>query len=216
MPTMHETLLTQLNWRYATKKFDPTKQIPDKDWHVLTESLRLAPSSYGLQPWKFIIVQNPELRKKLRTLSWNQSQIEECSHLVVFTTLKTLDANYVDNFIQKTADVRNGDIAKLASYRDIIVTNLVNGPKKDTIQEWTQRQSYIAMGNLMCSAALLNVDTCALEGLDAAAYDAVLGLDNSEYATIAAVALGYRHGDDVYQHAKKVRFDHDDVIKTLV
>jgi nitroreductase len=216
MSTLQETLLTQLNWRYATKKFDPSKQISDTDWHVLTESLRLAPSSYGLQPWRFIIVQNPELRKKLRTFSWNQSQIEECSHLVVFTTLKTMTTEYVNNFIAKMAEVRNGDIEKLAGYRDMMVNNLVHGPKKETIQEWAQRQSYIAMGSLMCSAALLNIDTCALEGLDATAYDTALNLENSGYATIAAVALGYRHDADVYQHAKKVRFDHDDVIKTLV
>jgi len=215
MSTIQETLLTQLNWRYATKKFNSEKKISEKEWHVLTESLRLAASSYGLQPWQFIVVQNQDIRKLLRPLSWNQSQIEECSHLVVFATLKSMTPEYIDKFIQKTADVRDGSVAKLAGYRDLMVNNLVNGPKKDTIQEWAQRQAYIAMGSLLCSAALLTVDTCAIEGLDPDAYDKVLGLENSDYATVAVVALGYRHDDDVYQHAKKVRFDHDDVIKTI-
>jgi len=215
MSPIHETLLTQLNWRYATKKFNPEKKISEKDWHVLTESLRLSASSYGLQPWKFIVVQNQDIRKILRPLSWNQSQIEECSHLVVFTTLKSMTSEYIDKFIQKTADVRDGSVEKLAGYRDLMVNNLVNGPKKDTIHDWAQRQAYIAMGSLLCSAALLHVDTCAIEGLDPLAYDKVLGLENSDYATVAVVALGYRHSEDVYQHAKKVRFDHDDVITTI-
>lgn len=215
MSTIQETILTQLNWRYATKKFNPDKKISDKDWNVLTESLRLAPSSYGLQPWQFIVVQNSEIRKTLRTFSWNQPQIEECSHLVVITTLKNMTSDYVDKHIQKTADVRAASLDKLTGYRDMMINLLVHGPKKDTIQEWSQRQSYIAMGTLLCSAALLNIDTCALEGLDPNAYDKVLGLENSDYATISAVALGYRHADDAAQSSKKVRFDHDDVIKTI-
>ena len=213
MSTPHDTLLTQLNWRYATKNFDPDKRISEKDWHVLTESLRLAPSSYGLQPWQFIVVQNAELRTTLRTLSWNQSQIEDCSHLVVITTLKTMTETYIDHFIQKTADVRQSPIENLTGYRNMMVSSLVNRPD---IQAWGQRQAYIAMGMLMSSAALLTIDTCAIEGLDPKAYDKVLGLADSNYATVSAVALGYRHEEDKYQHMKKVRFDHTDVIKTLL
>jgi nitroreductase len=213
MSTLHDILLTQLNWRYATKRFNPDQKISDKDWHVLTESLRLAPSSFGLQPWQFIVVQNDALRKTLRPLSWNQSQIEDCSHLVVFTTLKTMTPDYINAFIQKTADVRQGSVENLAGYRDMMVASLVNSPKN--IQEWGQRQSYIAMGMLLQSAALLQIDTCAIEGIDPKAYDKVLELENSPYATVAVVALGYRHEEDPYQHQKKVRFEHDQVIKTL-
>lgn len=213
MSVLNDTLLTQLNWRYATKKFDPDNRISEKDWHVLTESLRLAPSSYGLQPWQFIVVQNAALRKTLRPLSWNQSQIEDCSHLVVITTLKTMTTDYIDHFIQKTSDIQQSPIDKLTGYRDLMVANLTNSP---TIQHWGQRQSYIAMGMLIYSAALLNIDTCAIEGLDPNAYDKVLGLADSNYATVAAVALGYRHEEDKHQHMKKVRFDHTEVIKTLL
>ncbi len=215
MSSLHDTLLNQLNWRYATKRFNPDQKISDKDWHVLTESLRLAPSSYGLQPWQFVVVQNTEIRKTLRPLSWNQSQIEDCSHLVVITTLKDMSTSHIDKFIHRTADVRQSPVEKLAGYRDMMVGNLVNGPKKDRIQDWGQRQAYIAMGMLLYSAAMLNIDTCAIEGLDPKAYDKVLDLEDSDYATVAVVALGYRHEEDHYQHLKKVRFDHDEVIKTL-
>lgn len=95
-----------LEWRYATKKMDPTKKISAADWQLLKDALRLAPSSYGLQPWKFIVVQNPELRKKLREVSWGQSQIEDASHLVVFTTKKVMDAKHIKAHIDQTAQAR--------------------------------------------------------------------------------------------------------------
>lgn len=212
MPIDTTTLITQLNWRYATKKFDPTKRIPNADWETLLESLRLSPSSYGLQPWRFVIVETPELRKTLRTLSWNQEQVETASHFIVITTLKRLSTDYVDRHIARTAALRQIPIESLAGYRQVIINDLVTGPRKDQIHPWSQRQAYIAMGTLMTSAALMHIDTCPLEGIQASAYDQTLGLETTDYATVAAVALGYRHPDDKYQHTAKVRFTRNDII----
>lgn len=207
-----EAFLQSLAWRYAVKKFDASRKVSDKDWHVLGESLRLSPSSYGLQPWKFFIVQSPDLRKKLRPVSWNQSQVEDCSHYVVFTTLKEMTEEYINRFIQQTASERGMDPANLEGYRKLIVGNLVGPNHAPATLAWTQRQAYIAMGNLMNTAALMGIDTCPIEGLEPQKYDDILGLTHTPYATVASVAVGYRHPEDKYQHAKKIRFPAADVI----
>jgi nitroreductase len=210
-----QEILKALNWRYAVKKFDSKKKLSQDQWSFLEESLILSPSSYGLQPYQFLIVQNSELRKKLTPLSWGQTQIEDCSHLVVFTTLKKVTEDYVNKFISLTATTRNIDAAPLAGYKDMMIGDLVKGPRAAVIQDWAQRQAYIAMGNIMNAAALIGVDTCPLEGLKPAGYDEVLGLKNSEYATVAAVACGFRDTEDKYQHAKKVRFSKEQLIKVV-
>lgn len=213
--TTSQEILKQLQWRYATKKFDSSKKISAQDWSVLEQSLILSPSSYGLQPWKFLIVQNPEIRKELTPLSWNQTQVADCSHFVVFTTLKTVTETYVADYISRVAEVRGIPAESLKGYNDMMVGDLVKGPRSQVIGNWAQRQSYIAMGFLMETAALLNVDTCAMEGLDPAGYDRILKLEGTGYGTVAAVACGFRHAEDKTQMAKKVRFAPERVVQYL-
>jgi nitroreductase len=208
-----DQIIQSLNWRYATKKFDSSKKIKDNDWQALSESLRLSPSSYGLQPWKFLVVQDKEKLKKLTPLSWNQTQVEDCSHYIVFTTLLKVSEEHVKKFINKTAEVRGVDPKTMQGYQDMMIGDVVKGPRSEVIKWWAQRQSYIAMGFLMETAALLKIDTCAMEGIDPAGYDQVLGLEGTGWATVAAVACGYRHADDKYQGMKKVRFDSSDIIQ---
>jgi nitroreductase len=212
MTIQPQEILEKLQWRYAVKKFDPSKKISEADWFILEESLRLAPSSYGLQPWKFIVVQDPKIRAALTPVSWNQTQVEDCSHYVVLATLTKIEVAYVEKFVAKIAQVRELDVASLENYKNLMVSDLVNGPRSAIVQWWSQRQSYIAMGMLMETAALLDIDACPLEGIDPAAYDRILQLEGSGYAAVAAVALGYRSLEDKYQLLKKVRFDCDDVI----
>ncbi|MFN9069002.1 MAG: NAD(P)H-dependent oxidoreductase [Bdellovibrionales bacterium] len=208
-----DQVIHSLNWRYATKKFDSTKKIKENDWHTLSESLRLAPSSYGLQPWKFLVVQDKEKLKKLTPLSWNQTQVEDCSHYIVFTTLLKVSEDHVKKFINKTAEVRGVDPKTMQGYQDMMIGDVVKGPRSEIAKWWAQRQSYIAMGFLMETAALLKIDTCAMEGIDPSGYDKVLGLEGTGWGTVAAVACGYRHPDDKYQNMKKVRFDTPDIIQ---
>ncbi|CCH94636.1 Genome sequencing data, contig C304 [Microcystis aeruginosa PCC 9432] len=212
MTIQPQEILEKLQWRYAVKKFDPSKKISEADWFILEESLRLAPSSYGLQPWKFIVVQDPKIRAALTPVSWNQTQVEDCSHYVVLATLTKIEVAYVEKFVAKIAQVRELDVASLENYKNLMVSDLVNGPRSAIVQWWSQRQSYIAMGMLMETAALLDIDACPLEGIEPAAYDRILQLEGSGYAAVAAVALGYRSLEDKYQLLKKVRFDCDDVI----
>ena len=205
-------ILAQLQWRYAVKKFDATKKVSPADWHILEESMRLSPSSYGLQPWKFIVVQDRKIRKQLTPVSWNQSQVEDCSHYIVFVTRTKIEEADVEKLVQKIAQVRGVDLASLDNYKNMMLSDIVKGPRSEIAQWWSQRQSYIAMGMLMETAALLQLDTCPIEGLDPVAYDRILQLEGTGYATVAAVAVGYRSSEDKYQMAQKVRFDRDEVI----
>ena len=207
-----ESLLQQLNWRYATKKFDATKKLSAADWAVLEQALILTASSYGLQPWKFIVVTDPTLKAKLRPASWNQSQVEDCSHLVVFTAKQDITEADLDRFIARTAEVRNTSVESLAGYKGFMMGDLVNGARHAVIHEWAARQTYIAMGNLLTSAALLGIDACPFEGIEPAKYDEILGLKGTGYATVSACPVGYRAEDDKYASAPKVRFEASDII----
>ncbi len=208
----NEILFAQMNWRYACKKFDSTKTIREADWNILCESLRLSSSSYGLQPWKFVVVQSPELRQQLLPLSWGQTPVTDASHFVVFTYKEKMDEAHITKFIEQTAKVRGVDAAGLEGYKKMMIGDLVQGPRSQVINWWAQRQSYIAMGSFLTTAALMEIDTLPMEGLDPAGYDKVLELEGTGYKTVAAIACGYRAADDKYALAKKVRFDMQDVV----
>jgi len=208
-------LLEHLNWRYATKKFDPTKAIAPEIWATLAEALVLTPSSYGLQPWKFLIVTSAALKEQLRPLSWNQAQVTDCSHYVIFTIKKNLTADHVDHFVARTAEVRGMPAESLAGYRNMMVSDVVYGARSFNVNEWATRQVYIALGNFMTSAAMLGVDTCPMEGLEPPKYDNLLGLSAKGYATVVACAAGYRSEDDKYAELAKVRFPQTEMLETL-
>lgn len=214
-PITTTNLLESLNWRYATKKFDPSKTIAPEVWAALEDSLVLTPSSYGLQPWKFLIVTSPEIKEQLKSLSWNQSQVTDCSHYVVFTIKKNLTAADVDRFVESTATVRGVPAESMKGYRDIMVGDVVNGPRSLNINEWATRQAYIALGNFMTSAALIGVDTCPMEGIDPAKYDRLLGLPEKGFATVVSCAAGYRSEDDKYATLAKVRFPNAEVVEYI-
>lgn len=208
-----EYLLDRLNWRYAVKKFDPSKKISGAQWQTLEECLRLTPSSYGLQPWKFWVIQDSDLRQKLKAVSWNQSQVTDCSHYVVFTALEALSEAHLDRYIGQMARIRNVEPESFAGFKKAVMADAITGPRSKIASEWLARQCYIALGNIMTCAAALGVDACPMEGLDPKKYDEVLGLNGSGYKTIVACAFGFRSTDDKYAAAKKVRFDSDQVFE---
>jgi nitroreductase len=207
-----ETVVRQLEWRYAVKKFDPARKIPAAHWDALERALVLSPSSFGLQPWKFVVVADPALREKLVGASWNQRQIADASHLVVFAIVKGLSAAHVDAFIAKTAAVRGVSAESLAAYRNMMA-NFVSRPKPQfDVDAWAALQIYIALGNFMTAAAVMGIDTCPMEGIVPAKYDEILGLTARGLATVVVGTAGYRAADCTYASAKKVRFDREDVI----
>ncbi|MGE9746499.1 NAD(P)H-dependent oxidoreductase [Bdellovibrio bacteriovorus] len=210
----HKTIQDALEWRYATKKYDATKKISDADWTTLRNSLTLAPSSYGVQPWKFLVIENPDVRNQLKPVSWNQTQVTDASHYVVFLYKEKMDADFVQKFINRVAEVRSAPLEALDGYKNMLIENLVKAPE-EKIRVWSQRQAYIAMGFLLQTAALLKIDATPMEGFDPAAYDKILGLEGSGWKTVATVALGYRHQEDALQNQKKVRFTEDDLIQYI-
>lgn len=213
--SIQETILQQLNWRYAVKKFDPSKKIADADWKILEESLRLAPSSYGLQPWQFWVIKDPAVRQQLKPHSWNQSQVTDSSHFVVFVYKPKLDEAHIQKYLEKIVSVRGVSIESLQAYKQNMIQDLIVGGRSGVVSHWAEKQAYIAMGMLMSAAMLLNVDTCPMEGLVPAEYDKILKLEGTGWNAVAAMACGYRSADDSFQHLKKVRFDHKDVIKYI-
>lgn len=208
-----DTLLAQLRWRYAVKKFDSSKKIEPKLWQALMDSLVLTPSSYGLQPWKFLVIETPSLRKQLRAASWNQSQVEDASHYVIFATMRKINEAHIQKFMTRIAEVRNVAPETLAGFSKSITSDVIAGPRSLWAEEWMARQAYIALGNFMTSAALLGIDACPMEGLDPAKYDEILGLQNTEFKTIVCCAAGFRHADDKLAQAEKVRFKSTDIIE---
>lgn len=203
-------LLTALNWRYATKVFDSTKKIPDDTWAALEESLVLTPSSYGLQPWKFIIIQDKDLREELIGHSWRQRQVVDCSHLVVMATRRTMSEVEIDANLMRIAEVRGGTPDSLAGFRKMLTGTLDQGYMTS---EWAKMQAYIALGQFMAAAALLGIDTCPMEGFVPAKYDEALGLEAQGFTTAVLCPAGYRHADDRYASLPKVRFKSSDVIE---
>jgi nitroreductase len=205
-------VLAQLQWRYAVKKFDPSKKIPADAWDVLEQSLILTPSSFGLQPWKFFVVENPALRQELLANSWNQPQVVEASHLVVLAIKKEMGDAEVDRYIQDMSDKRNVPIDGLAGLNKMIKGFMANPDKGFTTDEWAIRQVYIAIGQFMTSAAMLGIDTCPMEGFNPAKYDEILGLTAQGYASVLVCPAGYRAADDKYAVMPKVRYDRSEVI----
>ncbi len=211
----NEQLLSALNWRYATKVFDAAKKIPTDTWAALEQSLVLTPTSYGLQPYRFLIVQNSATRAALLPQSWGQKQVVDCSHFVVFLARTEMKEADVDKLIQRTTDVRKLPAGVLNAYRGMMLSDVVNGPRGKAAHEWAARQSYIALGNLMTCAALLGVDACPMEGLVPTEYDKILGLEGSGYKTVVACALGYRAASDKYASLTKVRYATADLVKVI-
>lgn len=206
-------LLEALQWRYATKSFEAGRTIDPATWSSLEQALVLTASSYGLQPWKFLVVTDAAIRAELRPHSWNQSQITDCSHLVVLLKKRTITAADADRLIQATASARGIEASVLDGYRQMIQVDLIDGPRSQIISQWAANQVYIALGNLLTSAALLGVDTCAIEGFSPADYDRILGLETSDYQSCVVCACGYRSGDDKYASLAKVRYSASDLIE---
>ncbi len=211
-PIPSSTLLEALNWRYATKKFDPKKKIPADIWAVLEHALVLTPSSTGLQPWKFLIIADPAVKARLVPASWDQSQPADCSHFVVFAVRKNLGTDHVDRHLARTAEVRGVPVESLAYFRQMITGAVEKARAEGRLDLWQAHQVYIALGNFMTAAALLGVDTCPMEGFEPPKYDEILGLAGTDFTATVACAAGYRAADDKYATTKKVRFKPEDVI----
>jgi nitroreductase len=207
-----QQLLEQLNWRYATKQFDANRKIPADQWAAIEEALVLSPSSFGLQAWAFVVVQDPAVREELKAASYGQGQITDASHLVVFTARTDVTPSDVDQYMDRIAKVRDVSPDSLAGFRGMIEGSVLQARDSAGRAAWTSRQVYIPLGLLLTSAALMGLDACPMEGFDPAAYDRILGLDQKGLTAVAVATVGYRSTEDSYATLPKVRYEKQDVV----
>ncbi len=208
------TLVSQLQWRYATKAFDPAQQIPADVWSALEDALVLTPSSFGLQPWKFLVITNASLREKLVPHAWGQRQVAEASHFLVLCGRTSMDMPAIDAYLQDMTTKRSLPTGGLDALRGMMV-GFAQGMTPEQTNEWIAKQCYIALGNFMTAAALLGVDTCPMEGFLPAEFDAVLNLPAQGLRSIVCCAAGYRSAEDKYAGLPKIRWDKEQVVARL-
>ena len=214
-PLSPEQTLKQLNWRYATKKFDPSQKIDEATWKTLEQSLVLSPSSFGLQPWQFFVIRNPEVRQKLVEASWGQKPVVDASHLVVFTIKKDLDSDYVDRYIKRMAEVQQVPIKKLDGFSNMVKGYLKEPPFPLDINKWAAKQVYLALGIFLNCAAMMEIDTLPMEGFIPSKYDEILDLTSKGYSAVVLCCAGYRADDDQHQDDPKVRFPTENVVQYI-
>ncbi|MDA0973925.1 MAG: NAD(P)H-dependent oxidoreductase [Bacteroidetes bacterium] len=207
-------LVEQLNWRYATKAFNTQKKVSERDIDYLKEAIRLSASSYGLQLYKVLLVEDKATREALRPLCWNQSQITDASHLFVFChKVEALDQG-VDEYLALQSELREVEVQKLKGYGDFIKSKLseINDEQKS---QWTSKQTYIAAANLMVACAELEIDSCPIEGFEVEKVNALLGLDKQGYSASMLIPVGYRSAEDKTQHLVKVRRSNTQLFETI-
>lgn len=202
------------NWRYATKKFDATKKIATEDLEILKEAIRLSASSYGLQPYKVLIIENPEIRAKLQPVAWGQSQVVDASQLIVFANITNFGDNEIDAFIKNLTETRGITAESVQGYADFMKSKISTLPE-DQRNVWTSKQTYIALTNLMNAAAELNIDVTPMEGFEAEKFNEILGLDKLGLNAAVIATIGYRHQEDATQNYAKVRKSNEQLFINL-
>ncbi len=205
----------KLLWRYATKKFDTTKKLSEEQVELLKNAARLAPSSFGLQPWKFYLVSNPEIRAEIRKVGYDQAQITDASHLFVIAARVGFNENDVTAFIEDISKTRNMPLEALEGYRQMMNGAIAHRASDGSLDAWCARQAYIALGFILSAAAQNGIDACPMEGFDASAVEKILGTREEGYAVYALCAVGFRSSEDEQASWPKVRFEMDKVVKEI-
>ena len=199
-----ENYIESLNWRYATKKFDKEKELSEEDLEKLLESIRLSASSYGLQPYEVLVIKDPELRKDLKAAAWNQSQITDSSHVIVFANFRKIEESDIDAYLDNIAKTRNISREDLKGMEEMLKKTILSLTEEEQ-KLWGAKQTYIALGYLLSAAAEFRIDTCPMEGFDKARFDEILGLKNKNLMSSVIATVGYRSEEDNVQYLEKVR-----------
>ena len=207
-------LLKNMKWRYATKAYDATKKVSDSDLAKIKEAIQLAATSFGLQLFKVLVVENPDTRAELRKASWDQSPVTDASHLLVFCNYATAEDKHVDEYISLKAKVQGLNEADLKPYGDFMKGFIQPIPAEGQAI-WTSKQTYIALANLLAACAELKIDSTPMEGFDAAVYDKLLGLSEKGLQASVVAPIGYRSTEDQTQHAPKIRKSIEDLFEVV-
>lgn len=204
-------LLEKLNWRYATKKMDPQKKVPEEKLQKILEAARLAPTSSGLQPFEIIVVSDPEVRAKIRAVAWDQAQITDGSHLLVFAAWDNYTEDRINAMFDQVNEERGGTNEGWEAYRQKLLTGYV--PREAEVNyAHAARQAYIALGMALTAAAFEGVDSTPMEGFEPEKVDEILGLKDRGLRSVTIVPLGYRAEGDWLVDLKKVRRPKEDFV----
>ena len=205
------TLQQNLRWRYAVKKFDDQKVVSDDDVETILDAGNLTASSFGLQPYRFVIVREQSIQDQLVAASWNQNQVAEASHVIVIAIRTNLDQQYMSGYVAMMESQREMPAGTLDPYLDMILSTVgkMDDEKLDT---WATKQAYIALGSILAECADLKIDSCPMEGFLPDQYDQILGLADHHLHSTLVLPIGYRAEDDKHQHHKKVRKPLDEMV----
>lgn len=207
-------LIQNLEWRYATKKFDPERKVSKSDLEDIKKAISLAATSYGLQAYKVLIIEDPEIRKRLQPESWGQSQIVDASQLIVFCNYTNVDDQTIDDYLSLKANIQELNVEDLKGYGDFMKSKITELPD-DIMKAWTAKQTYIGLGNLLAACAELKIDACPMEGFSPEGYDNILNLSDKGLSAAVIATIGYRSKEDTTQHSKKVRKPIQELFETI-
>lgn len=196
--------IKSLQWRYATKKFDNSKQLSSEQIAILKESFNLTPTSYGLQPLKLVVIQHKELQEQLLEHSAHQQQVVTASHLLVICIEKNVNSEFIKQNFELVKDIRETPEKILKPFREFLLKDFKNKTEEE-IKIWAVNQAYLALGNLLTVCAHEGIDACPMEGFNAEKYDEVLNLDEKNLQSVLILPVGYRAEDDIFADLKKVR-----------
>jgi nitroreductase len=201
------SFLTQLSWRYATKKFDTEKKVSEEQLSKIKEAIKMTPTSFGLQPFHVVTVTNQDLKEKLKTAAWDQSQLTDASHVLVFCA-RTDVLPRINTYFDMASGGSDESRLAMKGYEDMM-NGFASKMNEDQLKIWASKQSYIALGFAMAAAAEIEIDSCPMEGFDSSAFKSILDLPEDFYPTVI-LPIGFRAVDDVIR--PKVRFN--DLFKT--
>lgn len=204
-------LLKQLGWRYAVKKFDPDRKVAAEQLEKILEAVRLAPSAFGLQPYRLLVITDKQVREALVEHSMHQDKVLNSAHLLVFAIRREINDADIEHYLQLIAETRDTPLENLAGLERIL-REFIGAMSPEGYRNWATHQAYLALGNLLTACALQQVDACPMEGFAPAAYDHLLQLDQIGLAATVIAVLGYRAADDPYARLRKVRMPKDEFV----
>ncbi|QEG20195.1 DUF6331 family protein [Mariniblastus fucicola] len=203
-PELGNDFVRALSWRYATKKFDATKAVSAEDIETILSATNLSASSYGLQPYQFLLIQDKSLQEKLVDASYGQNQVADASAVLVFVIRTDIDADYIKQSAAETEAARGLEPGQLDGYARQMIGSIMSFDDNDR-KSWATKQAYIALGTAMAACAMLGIDACPMEGFQPAKYDEILGLESKNLHSVLVLPIGYRAEDDINSKYAKVR-----------
>ena len=199
-----KNMIEALEWRYAVKKFDSEATLTTEQLDAVKQAFNLSASSYGLQPYSLVLIQNKEVQASLVPHSYGQQQVAQASALLVFCIRTDFNAAYIDAFFNLTAEARGQALESLEGYKNFMKSSFENKTEEE-IMNWASKQVYLTMGTLLAACAAMGIDSCPMEGFNAAAYDQELGLASQNLRSVLAMPIGIRSSEDPVAGLKKVR-----------